>query len=77
MDKIVTDTEANQHFSEILRDVSAGESVTITSQGKAVARIVPADETAQGADLTKLLAYMNDQKPVVIGPWVRDELYDP
>jgi prevent-host-death family protein len=76
MDRIVTATEANQHFSEILREVSAGDSVTVTSRGKPVARIVPADNEKKGSDLTKLMAFMKDQPVKVIGPWTRDELYD-
>jgi prevent-host-death family protein len=76
MDRIVTATEANQHFSEILREVGAGDSVTVTSRGKPVARIVPADAEKKGSDLTKLMAFMKDQPVKVIGPWTRDELYD-
>jgi antitoxin (DNA-binding transcriptional repressor) of toxin-antitoxin stability system len=33
MDRAVTATEANQRFSEILREVAAGNSVTVTSAG--------------------------------------------
>ncbi|MBI4219419.1 MAG: type II toxin-antitoxin system prevent-host-death family antitoxin [Chloroflexi bacterium] len=40
--------ELKQHASEILRRVRAGEAVTITHRGLAVARIVPVlDETHQ------------------------------
>jgi prevent-host-death family protein len=76
MDRIVTATEANQHFSEILREVGAGDSVTVTSRGKPVVRIIPADSEKKGSDLTKLMAFMKDQPVKVIGPWTRDELYD-
>jgi prevent-host-death family protein len=76
MDKFVSSTEANQHFAEVLRDVAAGESVTVTSRGKAVAHIIPADANKKKRDIGKLLAYMKSQTPVVIGPWKREDLYD-
>lgn len=39
--------EAKTHLSELLAVVEAGESVTITRRGKAVARLVPVEgETA-------------------------------
>ena len=75
MDRIVTATEANQHFAEVLRDVAAGESVTVTSRGKPVARIVP-PEGKKVRNLQKLLDYMDAHPPVVVGPWKREDLYD-
>jgi prevent-host-death family protein len=75
MDKYVSATEANQHFAEVLRDVAAGESVTVTSRGKAVAKISPPDAEKK-RDISKLLEFMKSNPPVVIGPWTRDELYD-
>ena len=33
--------EANQRFSELLREVESGKEVTITRNGKPVARILP------------------------------------
>ncbi len=36
--------EAKTHLSELLAAVEAGESVTITRRGKAVARLVPVKE---------------------------------
>jgi prevent-host-death family protein len=41
--------EAKAHLSEILRKVEAGQSVTITRRGQAVATIVPARQGAAGA----------------------------
>lgn len=75
MDRIVTATEANQHFAEVLREVAAGESVTVTSRGKPVARIVP-PEGKKVRDWQKLWDYMDSQNRIVIGPWKREDLYE-
>ncbi len=78
MDRIVTATEANQRFSELLRDVSAGESFTITSRGKPVAEITPPKPKKQASkeELKAMLARMRELPGGVAGPWTRDELYD-
>jgi prevent-host-death family protein len=34
--------EANQRFSELLREVESGKEITVTRNGKPVARIMPA-----------------------------------
>lgn len=39
--KTVGAYEAKTHFSELLRDVENGETVTVTRHGVAVARLVP------------------------------------
>ena len=39
--------EANQHFSELLREVESGKEVTITRNGKPVAKISPAWRTTK------------------------------
>ena len=78
MDRIVTATEANQRFSELLREVSAGESFTITSRGKPVAEITPPKVKKQTskAELGEMFARMDELPGVVTGPWTRDELYE-
>lgn len=38
--------EAKTHLSELLAAVEAGESVTITRRGKAIARLVPVEGEA-------------------------------
>lgn len=78
MDRVVTATEANQRFSELLRDVSAGESFTITSRGKPVAEITPPKPVKRPTkeDLKSLFARMDELPGVITGPWTRDELYD-
>lgn len=42
-EEIVTAADANRYFSRILRTARAGGSVLITSHGKPVARLCPAD----------------------------------
>ena len=78
MDRIITATEANQRFSEVLRDVSAGESFTVTSRGKPVAEITPpkAAKRPSKEDLRALFDEMHKLPVTITGPWTRDELYD-
>ena len=78
LDRIVTATEANQRFSELLREVSAGESFTITSRGKPVAEITPPKVKKQTskAELGEMFARMDELPGVVTGRWTRDKLYE-
>lgn len=50
--------EAKTHLSELLAAVEAGETVTITRRGKAVARLVPivGERSNRVAALTRLRA---------------------
>lgn len=41
MGKTITLREANQTFSRCVREVEAGEEITITRKGEPVARLVP------------------------------------
>jgi prevent-host-death family protein len=41
MSKTITLREANQTFSRCVREVEAGEEITITRKGRPVARLVP------------------------------------
>jgi len=41
MGRTITLREANQAFSRCIREVEAGEEITITRRGEPVARIVP------------------------------------
>jgi len=78
MEKSISAADANRRFSEILRTVKAGESVVVTSHGKPVAKVVPFVEqevTAQGARRA-LFDRLRAQRPVKVGQWTRDELYD-
>lgn len=77
-EEVVSAAEANRQFSRILREVREGRSYLVTSHGRPVARIVPADggtrvtERAHAA----LLARLKAQAVVDIGSWSREELYE-
>jgi prevent-host-death family protein len=78
MEETVSAADANRKFSLILRGVRDGHSYVVTSHGRPVARIVPADKhqgVASGARAA-LLSRLSSQ-PVVRGRrWTRDELYE-
>jgi prevent-host-death family protein len=76
MDSFITATDANQHFSEILRKVSQGESYTVTSRGKAVARMVPVENANRSKSLKELFHEMSSLPGLVTGPWKREDLYE-
>jgi prevent-host-death family protein len=76
MDRIITAREANERFTEILREVDAGESFTLTSSGRPVARMVPADVEKRLSNLKKMWEEMDKLPAIVTGPWTRDELYE-
>lgn len=79
MDRLITATEANQRFSELLRDVESGETFVVTSRGRPVARMVPVDDEAKQKRDRKFTALMErlDAIPFRIrGPWKREDLYD-
>ncbi|MEZ2130785.1 MULTISPECIES: type II toxin-antitoxin system Phd/YefM family antitoxin [unclassified Sinorhizobium] len=78
MEKAISAADANRHFSLILRGVREGNSYVVTSHGRAVARILPADareDVATGAR-SALLSRLEKQPIVNAGPWSRDELYE-
>lgn len=78
MDETVSAAEANRQFSAILRAVREGASYTVTSHGRAVARIIPADVGSQTAARAReaLFARLKNQAPIQSEPWTRDDLYD-
>ena len=78
MEKAVSAADANRKFSLILRSVRAGNSYVVTSHGRPVARIVPADKHEKAA-LSARAALMSrlERQPVTpAGNWSRDELYE-
>lgn len=78
MDEAVSAADANRRFSLILRGVREGNSYVVTSHGKPVARILPADaqeETTSDAR-SALLSRLAKQPVVDAGRWSRDELYE-
>lgn len=75
----ITASEANRHFSEILRKAASGEKITILSRKRAVAEIGPVPRQAQGKCLIakqELLARLNEQAPTSYRNWTREELYE-
>jgi prevent-host-death family protein len=76
MEKVIRATEANQQFSRILREVAEGNTFTVTTHGRPIARIVPAQAKGSEAAKRRLLEHLRSQPAVDIGPWTREELYD-
>ena len=82
MEKTVSAADANRKFSELLRGVRQGLSYVVTSHGKPVAKLIPADSDASRADAAHaaLLRRLRSQKPARGASarlrWTRDELYE-
>lgn len=78
MDETVSAADANRKFSLILRSVREGHSYVVTSHGRPVARIVPADKHGGVASRAHaaLLSRLECQPAVDAGRWTRDELYE-
>lgn len=78
----VSATEANRSLSRLLREVARGRRVVITSHGRKVAVLSPADEPEKPtreqrlAALERLKQSWATQEHVTVGPWTRDELYE-
>lgn len=75
MDRSISASEANQRFSELLRDVAQGESFTVMSRGRAVARVLPIDRHGDRRRVGALLAYVRELPIRHAGHWTRDDLY--
>ena len=82
MDRAVTASEANQHFSRLLREASSGESITITQRGRPVARLVPiatdaeAERAKRAEALRRWLADAAAQPRRSLPGWTRESLYE-
>lgn len=77
--KSISSADANRHFSALLRAVSRGQRVTVTSRGKPVATIsaaVPGDGAERLAAKRALLARLRAVPPAGARNWTRDQLYD-
>lgn len=77
----VTATEANRSFSKLLRAVQRGEKVEITSHGRKIAVLSPAELEGPSREqrlkaLEKLKKRWAEQEFVTVGPWTREELYE-
>jgi prevent-host-death family protein len=76
MERAISASEANQHFSELLRDVAEGQSVTIMSRGRPVARVLPIDRQRQSRSIRGLLKFVEDLPVRHSGEWSRADLYE-
>lgn len=82
MDRVVTASEANRNFSEVLRHVEQGETVAVTRHGRVMAHIVPSDD-ARDTERKRRAAAMRDlikdlaSRPALnLGKVTRDDGYD-
>jgi prevent-host-death family protein len=76
MDRAISASDANQRFSELLREVADGESFTVMSRGRAVARVLPVDRVAEEHAIERLLAFVGKLPVRHSGKWSRDDLYE-
>ncbi|MBM3516110.1 MAG: type II toxin-antitoxin system prevent-host-death family antitoxin [Alphaproteobacteria bacterium] len=76
--KKVSATEANRTFSALLRKVQLGQTFDVTSRGKVVATIGPADveEAERAKHWRKFIAHARQQPVQIIGRYKRQELYE-
>jgi len=76
----VSAADANREFSKLLSRVRNGQTVTIMSHGRPVAKLVPVNAGDRVAEAAKkaLLTRLRRQKGRGIGPitWTRDELHE-
>jgi prevent-host-death family protein len=76
MEKTIQASEANRQFSRILREVAGGDTFTVTSHGRPIARIVPAETDDKNAIRDRFFEHLRKQPAMHAGSWTRDELYD-
>jgi len=78
MEKVVSAADANRKFSKLLRGVREGGSYVVTSHGKAVAKITPAEPggNVSWAARAALVKRLRSEAVVNIGRWKRSELYE-
>jgi prevent-host-death family protein len=77
MEKAVSAADANRQFSQLLRHVREGQSYVVTSHGKPVARLVPAErQTVTEGARAALLSRLETQPAGKPARWTREELYE-
>ena len=76
MERAITASDANQHFSELLRDVAEGQSFTVTSRGRPVARVLPIDRDEECRSVRQLLRFLAKLPVRQSGNWSRNDLYE-
>jgi len=75
MERAISASEANQHFSEMLRDVQQGEAFVVMSRGRPVARVIPVETAPSGVAVETLLSFLGGLPERRAGDWQRDDLY--
>jgi len=77
MERAVSSADANRKFSKLLRTVREGHSFVVTSHGRAVAKIVPVQNSSAVAREARaaLVKRLRSERVVKVGGWTRDELY--
>lgn len=77
MDRAISASDANQRFSELLREVQEGESFIVTSRGRPVAKMTPVDGfDQQSLAIDSLLAFVADLPLRRFQAWRREDLYE-
>jgi len=82
MEKSVSAADANRRFSDLLRGVRKGRSYVVTSHGRPVAKLIPAETDERHAEAARaaLLARLKSQPAAPDDKarkrWTRDELYE-
>ena len=78
MDEMISAADANREFSRLLRSVRDGNSYTVTSHGRPVARIVPINDDLRAREDAKrrLIERLRSQPSTPAERWTRDDLYD-
>ena len=76
--KTITASDANRHFSKLLKEVSSGESYTVISRGKPVAVVNPVHSGAGERSVARrqLLKRLKAVKVTGSVEWTREELYE-
>jgi prevent-host-death family protein len=83
--KEVTLREANQQFSQLVREVEeTGEAIMVLRNGKKSVKISPAEEKPRKRTLTReqeialnsFLEFARTSPGKSDGPWTREELYE-
>ncbi len=77
MDRAISASDANQRFSELLREVQEGESFIVTSRGRPVAKVTPVDDLdRQGPAIDALLDFVGALPRRRAEEWRREDLYE-
>ena len=77
--RFVTAREANQAFSQILRDAEEGESLVITRRGRPVALLAPyqaPDSRERKLAIKHIVTLMHEGLPIEERRFTRDEMHE-